>query len=149
MAEFREDPYLDRNFRIQISGLEEAESARAQFSEVSGLTAEVEVVEYRAGNQKTNGVRKLAGQPRYENVTLRRGVLGDLGIWEWIDTAIDGQPEKRTVIIELLNGKREVVLVWKLRNAWPCRYRGPHLDADGKSVALEELELCHEGLTLE
>lgn len=149
MAVFREDPYPAGNFLVEIEGGPDGASAEAQFSEVSGLGVEVGVAEYRAGNEKTGGVRKLAGTVRYSNVVLERGVVGHLGLWEWIKAAIDGAPDKRSVVVRLLNEDREPVLIWKLTNAWPCGYRGPRLHADGKSVALERLELCHEGMTLE
>lgn len=149
MAVLREDPYLARNFRIRIPADSDADAVTAQFSEVSGLGLEIDVVEYRAGNQKTAGLRKLPGQPRYRNLVLKRGVIGDLRLWEWIDGVAEGTPDPRNGIVELLDDKGDPVMAWKIRNAWPCRYEGPTLDADGSSVALETLEICHEGLEIE
>lgn len=149
MAVFREDPYPSHDFRVRISGEGDGTGPTAQFSEVSGLGVEIEVVEHRAGNQKFASARKLAGQVRYRNVVLERGVIGDLGLWEWIREAVRARPDRRDSVIELLDEEGEVVLTWKLRNAWPCRYEGPTLDADGSSVALETLEICHEGLEIE
>jgi len=148
MATLREDPYAQFNFLVEIEGLG-AEGPRAGFSEVSGLGVSIEPIEYRNGNEKEITVRKLPGLKSFTNVTLERGVIGDLAFWEWIKAVMDGQVGRRTVHISLLDESREQVLRWKLIRAWPCRYEGPTLRAGTSDVALEVLEICHEGLELE
>jgi len=143
MAEFREDPYADFNFLIEAEDLE-----AAGFSEVTGLGVTVEVIEYRNGNEKENRVRKLPGLSKYSNVTLKRGVTGDLAFWDWIKSAIDGQVQRRGVTISLLDEARNPVMQWRLQRAWICKYEGPSLNAGTSEVAIETLELCHEGLEL-
>jgi phage tail-like protein len=148
MATFREDPYTEFNFQISIEGLA-GDGPQAGFSEVSGLGVTIETIEYRTGNEPESTVRKLPGLKKFSDVTLKRGVVGDLSFWEWIRTAMDGQVERRTVQIRLLDEAREPVLAWRLRRAWPCRYEGPGLRAGNSDVALETLVICHEGLELE
>ncbi|HOX26212.1 MAG TPA: phage tail protein [Candidatus Krumholzibacteria bacterium] len=147
MATFRDDPYGDFNFLITIPGVGE-EGLRAAFSEVAGLEVRIEVVEYRNGNEDIT-VRKLPGLKKFTNLTLKRGVIGDLAFWQWIRSAMDGQVRRVDGTIELLNESREPVLRWRFRRGWPCRYAGPSLSAKTGEVAIETIEICHEGLELE
>jgi phage tail-like protein len=148
MATFREEPYGDFNFMISIHGISEGDEIAAGFSEVSGLGVAVEPIEYRNGNEDIT-VRKLPGLKKFTNITLKRGVVGDLAFWEWVKAAMDGAVQRADVTISLLDESRaEAVLQWRVRRAWPCRYEGPSLRAGSSDVALETLELCHEGLEL-
>jgi len=149
MAVVREDPYPSHAFLAQISGVVEGEELTAGFSEVSGLGADIDVIEYRTGNEKQRTPRKLAGLAHFPNIELRRGITGDLGLWQWIQEAVTGSPTRADGTIQLINEERETVLTWSFRRGWPCRYRGPELEADGNSIAIETLEICHEGLTIE
>lgn len=146
MAIFREDPYADFNFLVEIDGFDGG-SIQAGFAEVSGLGVTIDPVEYRNGNEEI-AVRKLPGLRKYTNITLKRGVIGDLSFWEWVKSALDGKVDRRSVVIKLLDEQRETVLQWSLRRAWPCGYEGPHLRAGDSRVAIESLEICHEGLEL-
>jgi len=143
MAEFREDPYAEFNFLVEADDLE-----AVGFSEVSGLGLTIDVIEYRNGNEKENRVRKLPGLTKYSNVTLKRGVIGDLAFWDWIQSGVQGQVQRRQVTISLLDEARNTVLQWRLERAWICKYEGPSLNAGTSEVAIETLELCHEGLEL-
>ena len=100
----------------------------------------------------TNSVyspRKLPGPARYGNVTLKRGSLpADDQLWSWIDAAIQGSPEPRDVTVLLLNTDHEPVRAWRLRNAWPAAYEVSRFDAKAAKIAIESLELAHEGLAL-
>jgi phage tail-like protein len=147
MATYRDDPYPEFNFLVTVEGIGD-DGARAGFAEVTGLGVSIEPIEYRNGNEDIT-VRKLPGLKKFTNITLKRGVTGDLALWEWIRTAMDGQLQRRTVVIRLLSEGREPVLQWRLRRAWPCKYEGPSLRAGASDVALETLEICHEGLDLE
>jgi phage tail-like protein len=148
MATLRDDPYTGYNFLVDVVGLDSG-SAQAGFSEVSGLGAELAVVEYRDGNDKVNSVRKLPGVVKYPNIVLKRGVTGDLTLWQWIQQAIQGNVQRVDGRIVLLDETRNAVVTWKFRRAWPCRYEGPTLAAKGNQVAIETLEICHEGLEIE
>jgi phage tail-like protein len=143
MAIQSDHPYAQHGFVVQLSS-----GASAGFSEVSGIDVRIDVIEYREGSD-VGGVRKLDGLARYSNVVLRRGVTGDLEMWQWIESAITGRPVRQNVTIALLNDDREVVVQWRLRNAWPARYTGPLLRAAGSDVAIETLELAHEGFDVE
>ena len=147
MATFREDPYPQYNFLVDF-GLPPDEPV-GSFSEVSGLGVEIEPIEYRNGSEDIT-VRKLPGLKKFPNVVLKRGIIGHLGAWEWIKAAMDGNRDVRNVVIELLDESRQsAVLRFKLTNAWPVKWEGPSLNATTNEVAIETLELCHEGLEVE
>lgn len=146
MAIFRDHPYGAFNFRVDFGDGE----TQAGFMEVSGLSAEVEFIEYREGAEPVNSPRKLTGLAKYGNVTFKRGVAGSTTFWEWFKRTRDGSPERRNVVIQLVNEDRsDVVMVWKLRNAMPIKYEGPSLDARGSDVAIESLTLSVEGIEVE
>jgi phage tail-like protein len=136
------DPYENFNFRVEIDGV-----AVAAFSEVTGLAATTDVIEYRTGDMK-GGTRKLPGRTKFENITLERGVTQDTTFWNWYRTVLDGRPDRKNGAIVLLDDAFEEVARWRFRNAWPCKYVGPALNAKGNCVAIETLELAHEGLDL-
>jgi phage tail-like protein len=148
MATLRDDPYTAYNFVVEIAGVDGG-AAHAGFSEVSGLAAEISVIEYREGNEKVNTVRKLPGLVKYPNIVLKRGATGDLTMWQWISQTIQGNVQRANGSITLLDDSRNPVLRWKFRRGWPCRYEGPSLAAKGNHVAIETLEICHEGLEIE
>ncbi len=149
MATLRENPYPGYGFLVEIDGLLDGTDARAGFSEVSGLGMEIDVIEYRAGNERTASGRKLPGLTRFSDVVLKRGVSGDLALFEWIAATASGSIRRAAVRITLLDEAREPVVAYRLTNAWPRTYRGPSLHAAGSRVAIEELVLCHEGLSIE
>lgn len=140
----RDDPFGRFNFLVEIEGV-----PRAGFTEVEGLAAETDVIEYREGADPTNSARLLPGLTRHPRVVLRRGFSGDASLFEWWKSVRDGAPDRRAVSIVLLDEKREPVARWSLRRAWPTKYDGPALNAKTSEVALETLELAHEGLELE
>lgn len=123
---------------------------RTGFSEVSGLDIEVQPIEYREGNSPEYSALKMPGIPKYTNVTLKRGIIrGDNELYEWLSTTALNTVERRDVTVHLLNEQHEPVVTWKLRNAWITRLEGPTLDATANEVAIETVELAHEGLTIE
>jgi phage tail-like protein len=136
-------PYKNFNFIVEVDGL-----ASAAFTEVTGLDAEVEVIEYREGSEPLSSSRKLPGRVRYGNVTLRRGVGPSRDLWDWWKTVADGHAERRNVAIVLLDDSKQAVKRWLVRNAFPAKYEAPDLNAKGNEVAIETLELAHEGLEL-
>ena len=146
---FRNDPYLACNFEVEIVGIsDDGKSVKGSFSEVSGLQAEIDVIEYRNGTE-ANSVRKLTGLHKFTNITLKRGIIGDLSLWNWWLNAARGNVQRAVVVITLLDENRNPVMVWKLTRAWPCKWTGPLLNAKCNEVALETLEICHEGLEIE
>ena len=144
MAVQRKNPYANFNFLVNL-GLEQ----ELGFSEVELPAAEIQTIEYREGSEPTSGARKLPGRVRYGNVVLRRGLAGDLELWDWFRAVRDGDVERRNVTITLLDEARTPVLQWRLRNAFPVKIESSDLNAKGNEVVIETLELTHEGLELE
>ena len=137
----RNDPHSGFRFRLEIDGINQA-----QFNECSGLVAEIDVIEYREGGEPTR-VRKLAGLTKYGNVTLKWGVTSSMELYNWFRDAVNGDIQRRTVVIRLQDVAGDDVAAWEILQAWPCRMTGPTLNAVDGGVAMEELELCHEGWT--
>jgi len=148
MAVQRDDPYGAFNFLVEVDGVGDPGAPSGAFTEVSGLSSEVGVIEYRTGAEDL-GVRKLPGLKAFGDVTLARGVTGDLDFWNWAKTALDGAVQRATVAITLLDEARNPVMRWRLRRAWVRGYVGPRLNARGNCVAIERLVLAHEGLELD
>ena len=139
----RNDPFKNFNFLVEIDGI-----GSAAFKSVSGLSAEVEVIEYRSGADTLTSSRTLPGRVRYANVTLKRGITTSRDLWDWWRTVVEGNAQRRNVAIVLLDDSRNAVLRWALRDAWIVKIEGPELDAEGNEVAIETVELAHEGLEL-
>lgn len=138
------DPLTAYHFIVTWGGM------NTTFSEVSGLNVENEVIEYRHGNSPTQLSIKMPGLRKYSNIILKRGILkGDTEFYKWINTINLNKVEKRNISISLLDENHQPVMSWKVRNAWPCKISGPHLKADGSEVAMETIELAHEGLEIE
>jgi phage tail-like protein len=149
MAVLRNDPYSALHFRVVIDGvLDDGQSVRGSFSEVSGLEVEIVPIEYRNGSED-NTVRKIPGLKKFTNITLKRGVIGELTLWNWIKSVMDGQVQRANGTITLLDESGQPVMTWKFRRAWPCKWTGPALNAAANEIAIESLELCHEGLEAE
>lgn len=139
----RNDPFRQFNFVINIDGV-----GSGAFSEVSGLDTETDPVEYREGSEDIT-VRKLPGLRKYPNITLKRGFTKDRGLWDWRKTVMDGKTQRKSGSITLLNEARQEALRWNFREGWPCKLQGPSLNATTNEVAIETLEICHEGLELQ
>jgi phage tail-like protein len=119
------------------------------FSEVSGLTLESEPIEYRPGDDASLTVRKIPGLRKYGNVTLKRGIVPkENGFWDWWNQIQSGTVERRAVTISLLNEEHKPVVNWEIRDAWPVKVEGPGLNATGNEIAIETLELAHEGMKI-
>lgn len=131
------------HFSVQWGG------TRIGFSEVSGLTQENQVIEYREGSSPEFSVQKLAGLRKVSNITLKRAVIkGDNEFFNWLSTVRLNKVERRDIVISLLNEEHQPVVVWTVHNAFPCKVEGPALKASGNEVAIESIELAHEGLEI-
>ena len=140
----RRDPYRSFNFQLEIDGV-----PLGAFSEASGLTAEGDAVDYREGVDVQQNVRKLTGLRKYSNITLKRGYTQDKSLWRWYGNIVNGQADRRDVTIVLLNEARQPVLRWHAESAWVNKIEGPSFKAAGNEIAMESVELVHEGLTIE
>ena len=149
MATFRERPYGQFNYLVNLGNGEEG--VQAGFSEVTGLGWEQTPAEYRNGNEPINAPRKINGMFKVSDVTFKRGVIGSTDLFEWINKVRNGdQEDLRDVTIKLLSEDRsDIAVTWTLRNARPMKYTGPSFNGKGNEIAIEELVLCAEDLTLE
>lgn len=139
----RNDPYLGFNFLVEIQGL-----VVGGFSEVSGLQVEVEVEDYREGG-RNEFVHKLAGATRYPaNLVLKHGLMDSRTLWEWHQRVRLGNIDRRNGSVILKNGTGAEVWRWNFIGAYPVRWNGPDLRGGTAEVALETLELVHQGLNL-
>jgi len=126
---------------------------RMGFTEVTGLDFETEVIEYREGNMKQYNKLKQPGLTKYTNVTLKRGTfLGDFDYYKWWKETYFFQEKSQTfrtnVTIQLMDEQHNPIITWTLANAWPTKIQSTDLKADANEVAIESMELAHEGLTI-
>jgi phage tail-like protein len=151
MAVERNDPYGNFNFLVDL-GTGDTDSVKAGFQEVTGLNTELTQAEYRNGNEKANHVRKVMGMYKVGDVTFKRGLVGALDLFAWIDQARKGdQAALRSVTITLQDEAHQgAVMTWRLTRARPLRYNGPSLNGKaGTDVAIEELVVSCEDLVAE
>jgi phage tail-like protein len=141
MAEY---PLPKFHFQVEWGG------SKIGFTEVSGLDITTEVIEYRDGASPEYSKIKMPGQRKFSNITLKRGTFkGDNQFYAWFNSVSLNTIERRDLTISLLNESHEPVIVWKVKNAWPSKVTPTDLKADGNEVAIESLELAHEGLTIQ
>jgi phage tail-like protein len=150
MAVLRERPYVQFNFLVNL-GDGTTDGVEAGFQEVSGIGMEVTVSEYRNGNEKENSVRKITGLNKSTDVTLKRGVIGSLNLYQWLNDIRNGnQNAMRNVVIQLQNEDHTaVVQTWKLMRARITKHTSGPMNAKGGDVAMEELVLAYERLEME
>jgi phage tail-like protein len=137
-------PLVKFHFQVEWSG------TKIGFTEVSGLDVESEVVEYRDGASPEYSKIKMPGMQKYSNITLKRGTFAtDNEFYNWWNTVKLNTIERRDITISLLNEEHEPVITWKVKNAWPSKVQSTDLKADGNEVAIESMEIVHEGLTIQ
>lgn len=139
----RNDPYGQFNFLIEIDGV-----VKGGFSEASGLATDSNIIEYRDGSEQQGTTRKLPGLIKYNNIMLKRGWTKDKSLWEWRKKVIDGKTQRTGGSIVLLDEARNEALRWNFREGWPSKWEGPALNGKTSEVAVETLEIAHEGLEL-
>jgi phage tail-like protein len=150
MAVLRDRPYVQFNFLVDL-GTGTTDGPEAGFQECSNIGMEVTVSEYRNGNEKENSVRKITGMNKATDVTLKRGVIGSLNLYQWLHQIRNGdQTAFRTVTIQLQNEDHtQVVQTWKLLRARIIKHISGPMNAKGTDVAMEELTLSYERLEME
>lgn len=149
MAKFRDNPYGAFNYLVSLGSGDES-SVVAGFSDASGLGTELSYSEYRNGNEKFNTVRKFSNIFKNDDVTLKRGLIGSVDLFDWFKRVREGAYDSRTVTITLLDEARQPVATFRLKHAQPKKWVGPTLAAKGGGeVAMEELHLVHEGIDYE
>jgi phage tail-like protein len=138
---YRRDPYSSFNFRVVVDGV-----SIGEFSEVSGLTAKGDAIDYLKAANLQPTVRKLVGLHKYANITLKRGYMRDQSLWNWYRK---GQSDRRNITIELINEAQQPRQRWHFEDAWVNKIKAPSLKASGNEITVETLEIAHEGLTTE
>jgi phage tail-like protein len=134
----RVDPFLNFNFRVEIAGLQ-----IAAFHECSGLESAIDVVEHREGG---GPIRKLPGNTKFANIVLKRGVTANRELYDLHLQCVEGRVERKSGSIILMDRADQEVARWNFEQAWPAKWVGPSLTAEGNDVAIETLELAHEGI---
>ena len=144
MVTKRDQPYGRSNFIVTIGGTQAGD-----IEDVSGLGLEIGESDYRSGSDKTSSIRKLPGTTSHTNVTLKRGMTGDLTFFDWINNVSKGNLDFRPVAITLLNEMMQPVLTVNLQNAIPVKWIGPTLSAESSERASEIIELTYEEISLQ
>jgi len=140
-GERAKDPFRGFKFRVQIDGIN-----KAGFREVSGLDAATDAVDYREGDGTT--IRKLAGLQKFSAITLKRGITDDKDIWKWRAMVMDGKinEARKNGQIILLDDEGNEAAEWTFTDGWPTKWTGPTFNATANEVAIDTLEIAHEGL---
>jgi len=140
----RNDPYRSFNYLVNIEGTDVA-----GFSEVAGLSAEGDPIDYREGADAENHVRKLAGLRKYTPLTFKRGYTKDDVLWRWYTNIANGKNDRRAVTVTLMDEAHKAVIHWHAEGAWINKVEGPSFNATGNEVSIESMEVCIEKLTIE
>jgi phage tail-like protein len=137
----RKDPYRSYNFLVEIDGI-----TRAGFRECSGLDSTQDPIDYREGTDPLT-TRKLPGLVKYSNISLKSGMTDDAELWEWRKKTMEGKIERKNASIVLLDDTGAEKVRWNFINGWPTKWTGPTFNATGNEVAIETLEIVHEGVS--
>lgn len=134
-------PHGKFRYSVEVDGME-----LGGFSEVSGFDASIDVIEYREGD-KVQTPMKIPGLKKYGNITLKQGVADKNALYKWMETGFEKDVVRKTVTITLLNINGEAAASWQVINAWPTKYTAPDFNATSSEIAVETLEIAHEGMT--
>ena len=134
-------PYGKFRYKVEIDGLE-----AGGFSEVTGFDASIDVIEYREGDMVQTPL-KIPGLKKYGNITLKQGVTTSTVLYDWIIAGVNGAVERKTLTITLLDEEEAPAASWQVINAWPTKYTAPDFNATSSEVAIDTLEIAHEGMT--
>ena len=130
-------------FRVTIGNTE------IMFQEVTGLSSETQVIEYRAGNSKEFSTVKMPGIKKYGNITLKKGIFkNDKTLWDMYNLVKMNTFERKTITISLLDESQAVAMSWTLTNAFPCKMTVTDMKSDSNEATVETMELAHEGLAI-
>lgn len=135
-------PRAKFRFKLEIDGL-----TAGGFTEVSGFDATIEPIEYREGDMASETPLKVAGLRKYGNITLKKGMIEGQVLYDWLAPGLTGEVQRKTVTVSLLDEAQKAVASWQIINAWPTKYTAPDFNATSNEIAVETLELAHEGMT--
>ena len=114
------------------------------FTEVSGLSSEVEVMTYNEGG-KNDGVHKLPTRMKHPNLVLKRGVTTVKDLQEWAQDSFAG-PQRKEITLTMYNEQLEKIRIWSFKNAYPVKWTGPTFNASQNTMATEVIEIAHDGI---
>ncbi|WP_130861740.1 phage tail protein [Bacilliculturomica massiliensis] len=133
-------PHGKFRYKVEIDGLD-----AGGFSEVSGFDVSIDVMEYREGDMVQTPM-KVPGLKKYGNITLKQGLADSMVLYDWIIAGVDGAVDRKTITITLLDEEEAPAASWQVINAWPTKYTAPDFNATASEVAIETLEIAHEGM---
>jgi phage tail-like protein len=137
-------PLVTFHFLVEWGG------TRVSFTEVTGLSTDVDKIDYRSGDSPAFHVTKLSGLQKYSDITLKRGmVTSDNEFFQWLTNVKMNIPDRRTITIKLLDETHSPVFTWTVANAWPMKVEGPAFNATTSSFAVESVTLVCESFVLE
>ncbi len=136
-------PYGRFRYKVEIDGI-----TAGGFSEVTGFDASIDVMEYREGDMVQTPM-KIPGLKKYGTITLKKGLADSRAIYDWLDVGVTGEVDRKTITITLLDATESPVASWRVINAWPVKYTAPDFNATSSEVAVESIEIAHEGMTRE
>jgi phage tail-like protein len=139
----RMDPYGAYNFKVEWDGI-----IQAGFKTCGGLESTQDAGDYREGTDKGLSMRRLPGLITSANITLGRGITDNRELWLWRQDIIEGKGTRKNLSIVLMDDTGAESLRWNLSNCWPTKWTGPSFDATANEVAIESLEIAHEGISL-
>lgn len=134
-------PHGKFNYIVEIDGLE-----AGGFSEVTGFDVSIDVIEYREGNMIQTPM-KVPGLKKYGNITLKKGLVDSKVMYEWMGAGIKGDVERKTLTVTLMDITATPAASWRIINAWPLKYTAPDFNATSAEIAVESVEIAHEGMT--
>jgi phage tail-like protein len=144
MALTRKDPYFGYNFAVELDGI-----TRMGFKGATGLDSSTTATKYREGTDPTLAQRQLPGLLSYSAITLTRGITDDRALWDWRNDIAKGKGTRHDISIILRDDLGEEKVRWNIKNAFPSKWSGPAFDATSDAVAIETLELTHEGVEVQ
>lgn len=144
MATTRTDPYFGYNFAVELDGI-----TSMGFKSCSGLDTSTTATKYREGTDPSLAQRELPSLLHHSAITLMRGISADHALMDWRNDIINGKPTRRDISIVLRNELGVEKIRWNVKNAWPSKWTAPSFDATSDAVAIETLELTHEGIAVQ
>lgn len=141
MADEVKYPLGKFRYKVEISGV-----TAGGFSEVSGFDASIDVIEYREGDMVQTPM-KLPGLKKYGNITLKKGVMDTKALYDWMAVGLEKNVQRVTVTITLIDINGTDAASWQVINAWPTKYTAPDFNATSSEIAVDTLEIAHEGMT--
>jgi phage tail-like protein len=132
-------PFPAFNFDVEVDGL-----VVGSFSEVSGIESEIDIEEYKEGGVN-EFVHKLLKTTKSPNLMLKTGFTTLTVLYDWYKQVVMGNIERKMVTITLLDSQKTPIKSWSFKNCIPVSWKGPELKSDGNAIAIESVQLAHQG----